>query len=194
MTWYNVAMPEWIDTKTLFLIGHLLGIALGAGGAFMADGLFLKSVRDGVLSRGEFGVLVFASHVITAGLLLLIISGSALFSLEAERYLASTKFLAKMTVVAVLTINGVFLHTSLIPRMREAVGKSLRKKDFAGLRTTLLASGAVSLVSWISAIVLGAFKVIPLPYATIVGIYALAVMGAVSVALFLGTRIVFGRR
>ena len=44
---------EWdfINVKTLFLIAHLFGLALGAGGAFISDILFLKSVKDRKITK-----------------------------------------------------------------------------------------------------------------------------------------------
>ncbi|OGG47506.1 hypothetical protein A3D66_00430 [Candidatus Kaiserbacteria bacterium RIFCSPHIGHO2_02_FULL_50_9] len=177
---------DFADKKTLFLTVHLFGIALGAGGAFISDAMFFKTARDNRISRTEMGFLLLGSRFVFAGLILLLVSGALLFSLDPERYLASSKFLAKMTVVAVIAVNGVFFHTTHIPRLRRHVGTHLPSSDeFGRYRMLLLGSGAVSLVSWALAIVLGTFKSIPFSYEVIVGGYVAVVALALLISFIL---------
>jgi hypothetical protein len=158
------------------LVGHLFGIALGAGGAFISDLLFLKSVRDRRISTTEMNFLLLASYCVTGGLILLILSGAGLFSLDSAEYLASSKFLAKITIVGIITSNGVFLHAVHIPRLRRPVGaQSVLAHEFSP-RMLLLMSGVISTVSWASAIVLGAFESIPLSYEVILGGYGVILL------------------
>ena len=165
----------FVDAKTALLIAHLFGVALGAGGAFISDAMFFSAARDSSISRTEFGFLMLGSRFVFAGLFVLIASGVALFSLDPERYLASSKFLVKMTIVAVIAVNGVFLHALHIPRLRRHIGAHFPSSDeFIRHRPFLLASGTVSLVSWGAAIALGVLKAVPFPYGSILGAYGAA--------------------
>ena len=175
---------EWdfINVKTLFLIAHLFGLALGAGGAFISDILFLKSVKDRKITKTEIGLLSVASYCVTAGLILLIVSGAGMFSLDPERYLDSPKFLVKMTVVGIIILNGIFFHLVHIPRLRKQIARHTALPQEFKYRMLMLGSGVVSVVSWGSAIVLGAFRSVPLDYWTILSAYGAILL----VALFLG--------
>lgn len=188
---YNTVMDfGFVEQKTLYLIGHLFGVALGAGGAFISDLLFLKSVRDRKISKTEIGFLSVASYAVTAGLVLLIGSGVLMFMLEPEKYLASAKFITKMSIVGIIVLNGVFLHWVHIPWLRRQVGaRQVIPHEFS-YRLFMLLSGTVSLVSWSSAIILGAFRSIPLEYGVLMSIYGAVLGSALCVAYLLRDHLV----
>ncbi len=173
---------SFIDAKTLFLIVHLFGIALGAGGAFISDLLFFKSIRDKKITKTEMGFLILGSHCVTVGLCILVISGAGLFSLDPAKYLASSKFLAKMTVVAILALNGIIFHMVHIPRLKRLAAGKISATIFKRYRWQILASGVISLVSWATAIVLGAFKTIPWEYELIISLYVAVLFFGLLVA------------
>lgn len=179
-------MPDFsfITLRESFTVFHLLGVALGLGGALFSDLLFFRAARNGVLSRGELTPLLLGSHAVTAGLALLIVSGAGLFALDTERYLASTKFLSKMTVVGVLTLNGIILHVVHIPRLRHMAGRRLFEHA-SGARYAFVVSGTVSLVSWVTALTLGSFSGVPLAYGQIIGAYAIVLLTSVVCAVLL---------
>lgn len=171
------------DTKSLLLIVHLLGIALGVGGAIISDLMFFRAVRDKRITNPELGFLRLGSRAVTAGLVLLILSGAGMFLLDADRYIESSKFLAKMTVVGIIALNGIAMHFAHIPRLRLLASrnpKALHRLEH--WRVRVMATGTVSLVSWLTALVLGAFRSVPYEYGTIVGVYL-----AVLAVAFLGT-------
>ncbi len=177
---------SFADIKTLLLITHLFGIAFGAGGAFLSDALFFKAMRDFVISKTEMNILMTASWFVTVGLALLLFSGAGMFLLDTEKYLASTKFLAKMTIVGVIIANGFLLHFSHIPRLKRHVGAHLLSSDeFRRHRTPLLWSGVLSFISWCSAIVLGAFRSLPFSYGEIMSLYILLLFFGFTLAFSL---------
>ncbi len=182
---------SFIETKTLLIIVHLLGIAFGVGGAFMSDLMFFRAIKDGRITRGEIDFLNLGSWSVAFGLTVLICSGLWMFSLDPERYLASTKFLAKMTIVAVLAVNGVILHSVQIPYLKSmAVSRIGTKQGFATMRFMFLFSGVVSLVSWVSALVLGAFRSVPWSYEAIITLYVVVLGFGFVVAFLLRQRLV----
>lgn len=163
---------SFIETKTLLLIVHLIGISFGAGGAFISDLMFFKAIRDGRITKSELGFLNLGSLAVAFGLTLLVFSGLWMFSLDPERYSESTKFLAKMTVVGVLIANGVLLHNVQIPYLKAMAHQRIStRKGFTPVRFLFLFSGVVSLVSWVTALVLGAFRAVPWSYASIITLY-----------------------
>lgn len=164
---------EWIDTKTIYTILHLLGVTLGAGGSFMSDVIFITTTKDKVLDKSEFNILTKGSMVVWIGLLLLVISGALLFSLDPNTYLSSSKFILKMIIVGVIAINGLIFHIYHTRRLRSLVGEHLSvSADFIRYSRGMYYSGALSMVSWVSALILGGLRMIPVSVALGLGIYS----------------------
>jgi hypothetical protein len=171
---------EWIDAETVYTILHLLGVAVGVGGAFMSDVMFLTSTKDRVLDAGEMRMLKTGSVVTWVGLALLIISGILLFSTNPAGYLASSKFITKMLIVLALTLNGVVFHVVHIPKLEKLVGTKLSESPlFIKNSRTMYISGAISVVSWTLALVLGGLGMIPIS----VGVAMLIYLGLVVIAI-----------
>jgi len=181
---------SFVEPKTVFLIAHLIGLAFGVGGALISDLLFMKSMRDGRIDTTEMNFLVLGSNCVTFGLLLMIASGIGLFSLNPEAYLVSQKFLAKMTVVGVLTVNGILFHLLHIPTLVIWSKGMLSPEEFGRRRFGFLASGVVSIVSWCTALTLGAFKILPLSYGMILGVYASALVIGIFIGVLLIDRLI----
>jgi len=176
-------MLDWLDTKSLFTIIHLLGVAVGAGGAYMSDAMFFSSVKDEKISKTEIRFLKIGSMMVWFGLFLLVLSGLGLFFLDVEGYLDSAKFLAKATIVLIITLNGLFFHHYHMPFISRHENEHFPSSDeFMRKHPLLLTSGAISFVSWTSAIILGVLSGIPYPYLTIMGMYFSVLLVAVIFA------------
>lgn len=176
----------FIDFKTLYLILHLFGIALGAGAAFFSDIMFFSAMKDMKFSSTEIRFLKLGSRTVWIGLGLLVISGILLFTTDPAKYAHSSKFLAKMTIVAVIIANGYVFHRIHIPRIMRHAREELPSSDeFKRKSISMFASGAVSVTSWVSAVILGAFKKIPYEYSEIMMAYLLVLSIAVFVSFFL---------
>lgn len=176
---------SFIEPKNVLTIFHLLGLSLGLGGALIADLLFFHASRDRKITKTEFRFLIAGSHAVTAGLIILILSGASMFFLDVERFLDSTKFLAKVTIVGILVVNGVLLHTVHIPHMRKTLGRALFDSVHPGYPLFFLASGVVSIVSWISAMILGSLSVVPWSYGGIISFYAIVLFCSLLLAFIL---------
>lgn len=177
---------DFLEIKTVYTIIHLFGIAMGAGGVFFSDLLFFKSIKDGKLSSTEFSFMEMGSKMIWVGLATLVISGVLLFSLDTDKYLASTKFLAKVTIVTVIITNGILLHLKFFPKLKKTIrGGEVPIAEYIESNPLFLVSGVVSVVSWSSAIILGALRGVPYSYWMILDAYAAVVLlGIVFVLLF----------
>jgi len=171
---------EWIDTKTIYTIIHIFGVALGAGGSFMADVLFVSATKDKVLDKSELSILKIGSAVTWAGLFILIISGALLFSIDPAAYISSDKFILKMIIVLIITINGLVFHLVHTPRLMKLKGKRLNTSEyFKKYSKSMYYSGAISIVSWVSALILGALRMIPVSVALGLLIYISLVIIAI---------------
>jgi hypothetical protein len=172
-----------MELKTFFLILHIFGVAIGAGAAYLSDILFLTGIRDRKITGDEMKNLKIASHTVWFGLGLLIISGIGIFASNPIGYLSSAKFLAKMTIVLILIINGFLFQVVHLRNFTRSIGKDFFK-SLAGGRSGhyVYLSGVVSLVSWTSAIILGALHSVTLSYAGIIFIYLFLIVLGVIVA------------
>ncbi len=171
------------ELKTIFLVMHLVGVALGAGGAFASDGVFFTSLKDKKISKDELGILEILSKTTWIGLILLIISGVGMFAMNPAELSASSKFLAKMSVVAILFLNGVVFNIVHLPFIGKHIGKTLYNKDSRNKMTDtpwLIISGVISMSSWLTAIILGALRNIQLSYIEIIILY----LGMVAIGVF----------
>lgn len=177
-------MFDVIGLKTLYTILHLLGIALGVGGAFTSDALFFTMWKDRVASADEVRMMKAGSRIVWLGITLLFVSGLLLFSLNPAHYLSSGKFLAKMSIVLVITANGVFIHLRHLSLFERLMGVRLTDSmEFIRHSRGLFVSGALSATSWLFALVLGSWRTIHYSYSTIMCAYLVAILFGVTVAL-----------
>lgn len=187
---YTFPMFEFIDERSIWLLAHVLSVVIGAGGAYLSDAMFLTSIRDERVSGTELRFLVLASRFVKAGYVALILTGIALVALNPAAYLDAPRFLAKMTIVAIIGVNGALFHLIHIPLLHSHANVSFAlSARFAKQRNALLSSGAISSVSWTAVIVLGMLRAIPYDYWTIIGIYAAACAVAIGTALLLRDRL-----
>lgn len=172
---------EWIDAKTVYTILHLFGVALGAGGAFVGDVLFLFSTKDRNLDRSEFSLMKRAGAVVWLGLALLFISGVLLFLTNPEGYLVSSKFITKMIIVLIIALNGVLFHRVHLGTLEKLIGQNMASsKLFQEKSWFIYTSGAVSVVSWATALILGGLRMIPIT----VPVALLVYVGLIAFAAF----------
>ena len=168
---------------TFIKIFHLIGLIMGFGGAVLLD---LTIFKHGVLrpiSRYTIHQVELLSRFVTWGLILLWGSGIGLIAIgimSKPEYLTNGKLWAKIAIVVLLTINGVFVHNRVLPVLKEKVGSRLF--EFASKREILLLTlvGSVSFVSWTTPFILG--KATELNYVTPIWVILAAYSVAVIVA------------
>ena len=175
-----------IDYHNILTIFHLFGVVVGMGGAVMSDFMFFSSIHDEKISHTEIRFLKLGSLAVWLGLTLIVISGLLLFGENPGRYLNSPKFLAKMTIVVVLVVNGIIFHLIHIPRLLRHAGAHFPSSDeFMRKVPLLLISGAVSMISWFSALILGVLRNPPYTYFEIMTAYLfILAFGIIIVFLF----------
>jgi len=159
-----------LEIATVF---HILGTAIGVGGTIASDVLFIRFLRSGTLSHSENAVMRTLSHLVVGGLIMLILSGIATFLLNVEKYLYSGEFWAKMTVVVILLINGVFLHHLVFPKLKHIFSRreSAHGPTAHFWRKCAFTLGPISMASWMTALFIGAYKGSSLSYSQGMGVW-----------------------
>lgn len=130
-----------MDWGILIKISHIIGTVLGVGGDTFGAIFYFKAMQDGEVDLSESRLLRVCFNVLHIGLVLLVISGFGYFlefRLEGfpERILQD-RFIAKVALVVILLINAILLQVRKIP---------------------VWLGGAISIVSWYAALILGAWR------------------------------------
>jgi hypothetical protein len=126
---------------TALISVHLVGLALGLGGATIGDLVILRRMlRGGPFPSDQLKDLSWAIWI---GVAILSASGLLLFALKPTTYIHSSGFVAKMIVVGVLIINGFVLHGQL-------------SKFRLSIATLLF--GSISSVSWYGSMAIAMFR------------------------------------
>jgi len=173
-------LPDFLDIGTVYLIAHIFGAILGAGGAFMSDMMFFSSIRDGLFDKHEFRFMRLGGKMVWTGIFILVVSGILLVSTNPEFYLNSAKFLVKVTIVSIIILNGIIFHLVHLPHIKKHLNiKFSESPTFIKNASFLMISGAISMVSWISTVVLGMLKNIPYSYLEILSVYISLILVAV---------------
>ncbi|WP_426221410.1 hypothetical protein [Methylobacterium sp. NFXW15] len=172
-----------VRVLTLLVGLHLVGLCFGLGGATMLDFWILRWMRWGGLPPEIARIFLFVSKVCSVGLILLWISGLgflAVYAVESPEKFQNPKLWAKITVVGVLTLNGLIIHSAVLPGVLRDVGRPMLD-GISGARTGIfLVSGAVSGVSWYTAFALGLMRELngTVAYSTLIGLWLLGVATA----------------
>lgn len=172
----------------LIVLLHVLGVALGLGGATITDIFFFKFLKDFRVSEWEADVMHTLSQVIWFALALLVLTGLGLYLPEAEELNQSAKFLLKMIVVSVIIVNGAFLNLLVSPKMvKISFGERHRHEteELRHIRKIAFALGSISIVSWYSAFILGMFRKLPFEFSSLLLIYLALLGGAIVASQFM---------
>ncbi len=166
-----------LEPKTVFLAFHIVCFALGIGSATLLDILVARMfLFNRTIEESGFAIISFASKIVALGLLLSWVSGGLYLNhIVATNavILENPKFLAKVCVLCVLTLNGVFIHTVVIPHIRRKVQSTMFEGTSMEKRVLFLVSGSISVVSWYFPILLGTAKEMnfTVPFEQIVSFY-----------------------
>lgn len=147
-----VALLE--ENYEIFLMIHMLGIALGAGGAIIGGILFVKFLKDCRISKVEADITRTISQIVWFALAILALSGAALYFPGIGEWGKAPVFALKMAIVDIIIINRLFLDLLIFPRLArasleaESAENNLKIQASAGWKLSF-ALGAISIVSWV---------------------------------------------
>lgn len=170
----------------LSLVGHLVGLCFGFGGAVITDLLFVRMVRKRHTGHTMIIVLETASSVVLAGYLLLVVSGIGLISTGSP---ITSRFIVKMCIVGVIGINGWLAHSVTFPKIKKRVHRSRNTGELPSVSLDFLHQlsviAAVSMVSWTTASVIGGWKTHWVAWWVWVTGYIFVLLFAVIISMFI---------
>jgi len=173
-------LPRSALLHTAFVYGHLLAVVIAAAGVCFADFAVFAGKRI------DAKLLSTASGLVAVALGLLWATGLILVGLDTgfdpAVVATKSKLLAKLTVVTVLTLNGVALHRYAFPQLAKT--QRLARAPSA-LMPSLL--GAFSTSSWLYALFVASSKPLAtwFSYGDYLALYALALAAAAAVTMVL---------
>lgn len=153
-------MPE-INITTVVIAGHLVGLCLGLGGAVLMDAIIFRFFHQQKVTQDQVDVFSFMSKLVTLGLVILWLTGLgflAIYLLQEPAKLANPKIWGKVSIVVVLTLNGVLLHYKILPLVKSLVGFRLFERTNRRQNWLMISTGCVSVVSWFLPFFLGVSK------------------------------------
>lgn len=140
-------------------IVHFIGLALGLGTATFLDLMILRFMIRNKIRRSHAEAFEFGTKVVTAGLVMLWISGLGFlvyyWGFDPEK-LGNPKIWAKLCIVGVLTANAVYLHKLVLPLVKLQVSRTLFGGLTLGQRIRMVIGGTTSVTAWYVPVALGA--------------------------------------
>ena len=184
---------------TLFLtLFHIIGVAIGVGGATVSDVLFFRALKDKRISQDELDLLHTLGLMLWVGLGILFASGvgfvlTQFITTGTSSYLGATWFLAKMSIIAILFLNALVMHWYIFPFMQSNIGKKLHYATMKPHLALFATTGVVSITSWYSALTLGVTRGLDFSYGLIINLYLVILVFGVLIAYILLSIAVFKR-
>lgn len=160
--------------KTLVVYAHLLAACVSIGSLLLQD-LALWRSRHRVLTQDEISALRNTANIVFMALVVLWVTGITLVTIgyfeNPQEYFSNQKIWAKLSVVVILSLNGVLLHFYSFPKV---VGNKAILELPSVDQKLIGCSGALSTVSWLFACYLGIARNwnYSLDYASIMLVYA----------------------
>jgi hypothetical protein len=180
-----------MDLQPLIVVAHIVGAAIGVGGAMATDSVFLRSIRNRHVSSEQFLLIRSVSDVVMIGLGLVALTGVALLLMNTG-LINEASFQAKMLVVVVLLVNGLLFHGLVLPFMAKHRDQWLSGEVLSLPRRWVFAvSGALSGVSWFAALILGAWDPPEIGFPAKALIYLAIAVGASVLAFLVLSHILF---
>ena len=145
--------------KSSLVTIHLFGLVLGVGAATLLDLFIVRFLIMGNITNEYCHVVEFSSKIVTFGLLILWVTGLGFlvhYGVFDPVKLTNQKVWAKIAIVCVLTLNGMFIHRTVLPLIRQRVGRGLFDGLTRSQRSLLLVTGSISATSWYVPLLLGA--------------------------------------
>ena len=183
--------PEQM-TRAVIRIFHFIGLSMGLGAATLLDLMIIRFFLGQEMTKQKFEMFQFLADLVNVGLKLLWVTGLSflLFYWMTEPVkLGNEKVWAKMVIVSILTINGWFIHRTIIPFMYRQIGRTMLDGVPFRKKFVFVTMGMISFVSWYGPVIIANLPqlnfAVPMVQILIAyGIVLLCVMTVAHVVLF----------
>ena len=159
---------------------HALAAGVGLGVVVVVDYLFFKFLLDKKIEDKEKEIMENLSDLIWFLIGLIFVSGFFIYFSDMEKYHTSTKFMTKMFIFLVITINSLLLNIFVSPKLTEIDFKNYNKQSFIAF-----CMGIISIVSWFLAFLLGRLKFIPLTFLEGIIFYFVIILISITIGIFI---------
>lgn len=173
----------FVSMKTPATVLHVMAVVFGMGSAIVSDILFTFYSKDKNLNKTELKTLGILSKAVWYSLIFIALSGIFLFLSDIPKYTTSVKFLTKISILAVLVLNGFILDRLVWPHLKNK--ELLKLSAHRPKRKLAFICGTISVVSWISVLVLGVLDNVSVNYATLIALYLLILAIGIPVSLII---------
>jgi uncharacterized membrane protein len=169
------------EYKQVSIAVHVFAVIVGMGSALISDALFNRFIADFKIDKMEHRVFSVFSKIIWISLLVMVVSGTAIFMSDVVGYSNSDKFLAKMTVALLIILNGLFFKMYIDPSLRKInFSDNDGRHKYVKIRRLSFAFGAISVISWLFVCGLALYKNSSSSYSTIMLTYlGIVLVGAI---------------
>ncbi|KVP43782.1 hypothetical protein [Burkholderia ubonensis] len=178
---------EFVRMGIVFV--HLIACCVSIGLVLTSDIAMVKRLLDSDAPADLAQVhLPSLQRTISLALMVLWVTGIAIVAFDMRTqgltYLHNPKLQAKIAIVALLTFNGIALHSAVLPALEKA--GSLLKLSFER-RMVAIFLGVVSAVSWFYAAMLGVGRPLSWKYSLfqILAAYPALIAGGIATMLFI---------
>lgn len=135
---------QWVSGLTRYL--HLAAVVVGGGTALAADRLVWRETRSAEGRARVLSALEDAHRVVIPALVVAGLTGVLMFAADAETFLASRAYAAKILAIVVLAANG-----GVLQRAEQTIRRTGAERAWGWLRL----AGAASTVLWFLVLFLG---------------------------------------
>lgn len=178
---------EFVRMGIVFV--HLIACCVAIGLVLTSDIAMVRQLLDSDAPTDSAQVhLASLQRTVTLALTVLWITGIAIIAFDMRTqglgYLGNPKLQAKIGIVALLTFNGIALHSAVLPAMQKA--GSLLKLSFER-RMVAIFAGVISAVSWFYAAMLGVGRPLSWKYSLIqiLAAYPALIAGGIATMFFI---------
>ncbi|WP_423762016.1 hypothetical protein [Burkholderia sp. NLJ2] len=178
---------EFVRMGIVFV--HLIACCVAIGLVLTSDIAMVRQLLDSDAPTDRAQVhLASLQRTVTLALTVLWITGIAIIAFDMRTqglgYLGNPKLQAKIGIVALLTFNGIALHSAVLPAMQKA--GSLLKLSFER-RMVAIFAGVISAVSWFYAAMLGVGRPLSWKYSLIqiLAAYPALIAGGIAAMFFI---------
>jgi len=174
-------------SRGILRIFHFLGISLGLGAATLLDLMILRFFLGRVMTQQSFEIFAFLADLVSVGLKLLWVTGIGFlifYYLNDPVKLGNEKVWAKIVIVGILSINGFFIHKTVMPFMYGQIGLTMLEGVSLGRKILFVTTGMISFVSWYGPLVIANLPQLnfQVPMIQILVLYGLVLAAILSVA------------
>jgi hypothetical protein len=171
-----IKVDPLLASKNCMRFLHFISLALGIGGATILDFIILKFFFNNTIKQDQINFFNFTSKIINYSLIAVWITGIG-FLIQYYYFdpvkLTNPKIYMKLTVVTILTLNGIFIHYAILPTINKQVGKTIFEGLDENKKFLFSLSASISATSWYTAVALGAFSQLnfKVPYSVLLFTY-----------------------